>query len=279
MVKDSKRDSTGKEKAGSLKEKDSPKERDKGKRKDEQAQQHAAYGPEFLRAFAKTASHSKRKDADPTAPFAVISGAEAHRFARRFVRCAFVCIPPGCTLFIRFILFGREQAETEADAKSEAAAAKSDAGVAKSGGTARSDTGKEKERLEKPKANARTLPPVVFALPRTAAGDAGRKVVDFYMSWRGKTVSFLLNFWTARTCSTSFLHFVPLILLFTLNYPSTHLPTADLNCGPGPGLVSTTSPAFAPILFPASDPRCRSPYRGSYRGSSSDVLAFFSPTS
>lgn len=34
----------------------------------------------------------------------------------------------------------------------------------------------------------RTLPPVVFALPRSAAGDAGRRVVDFYMTWRGKTV-------------------------------------------------------------------------------------------
>ncbi|KAJ6551505.1 hypothetical protein B0H19DRAFT_172130 [Mycena capillaripes] len=33
----------------------------------------------------------------------------------------------------------------------------------------------------------RTLPPVVFALPRSAAGDAGRRVVDFYMTWRGKT--------------------------------------------------------------------------------------------
>ncbi|KAJ7815510.1 hypothetical protein B0H14DRAFT_3149035, partial [Mycena olivaceomarginata] len=35
----------------------------------------------------------------------------------------------------------------------------------------------------------RSLPPVVFALPRSAsgvAGDAGRRVVEFYMSWRGR---------------------------------------------------------------------------------------------
>jgi hypothetical protein len=39
----------------------------------------------------------------------------------------------------------------------------------------------------------RCLPPVVFALPRSAAGDAGRRVVDFYMSWRGKTVRVFLR--------------------------------------------------------------------------------------
>ncbi|KAK7055835.1 hypothetical protein R3P38DRAFT_3342831 [Favolaschia claudopus] len=33
----------------------------------------------------------------------------------------------------------------------------------------------------------RTMPPVVFALPRSAAGNTGRRVVDLYLSWRGKT--------------------------------------------------------------------------------------------
>ncbi|KAJ7495676.1 hypothetical protein B0H11DRAFT_894517 [Mycena galericulata] len=48
------------------------------------------------------------------------------------------------------------------------------------------DTATASDKLKQSNSR-RILPPVVFALPCSAVGDVGRKVVDFYMSWRGKT--------------------------------------------------------------------------------------------
>ncbi|KAJ7674338.1 hypothetical protein B0H17DRAFT_159231 [Mycena rosella] len=162
-------------------EKDTPKERDRdshsnghGSGKDKgnaregtSSSAAAAYGPEFLRAFAKPASilsgRSKHDD-DDGASFDVISGVDARRFARKFVR--------------------EQAAETEADKEPEEEEKKDE-------GTS--------DGHAMPKANARTLPPVVFAFPRSAAGGAGRKVIDFYMSWRGKTRTTRLKGLSRRT--------------------------------------------------------------------------------
>lgn len=50
--------------------------------------------------------------------------------------------------------------------------------------TSESDEREEKKDVEKDH-QAGTSAPLVFAL---TAWDAGRKVVDYYMTWRGKTV-------------------------------------------------------------------------------------------
>ncbi|KAJ7628934.1 hypothetical protein FB45DRAFT_46185 [Roridomyces roridus] len=100
---------------------------------------------------------------DEDSPFDVIAGADAVEFARRFVQ-------------------EQEQIPPHATSSSDS--------HAHTPGTITST----------PEGGTRKhLPPVVFALPRTAAGDAGRKVVDFYMSWRGKTKTHRLKGQERRT--------------------------------------------------------------------------------
>ncbi|KAJ7463641.1 hypothetical protein FB451DRAFT_1562098 [Mycena latifolia] len=155
----------------------------KGKGKETSASSAAAaYGPEFLRAFAKPASllsGKGRRTDDDEASFDVISGADARRFARRFVR---------------------EQEAAVAETDKDMGKGKDKADADKDTDKQRPDekTEREHDLYSNPKANARTLPPVVFAFPRSAAGDAGRKVVDFYMSWRGKTKATRLKGLTRR---------------------------------------------------------------------------------
>ncbi|KAJ6595016.1 hypothetical protein DFH09DRAFT_1357787 [Mycena vulgaris] len=190
MAKDSEK--RGKESKEKEREKDKDREREKERDKDSKGTTSrskgkgkevsaTAYGPEFLRAFARPASilsgtsgRGKRKEGDGTAPFEVITGVEAHRFARRFVREQEVEKATE-----RDTHTHRQDDNTNANAT-----AKSESGE---GGRDTDTRAAERDQQTKLKANARTLPPVVFALPRSAAGDAGRKVVDFYMSWRGKT--------------------------------------------------------------------------------------------
>ncbi|KAJ7438899.1 hypothetical protein B0H11DRAFT_571966 [Mycena galericulata] len=157
------------ERAKDLERRESGKSRatDKDKPRDKKDKDAAAYGPEFLRAFAKANSVSSGRDSQ----FEVITGEDAVRFTRRFVRehadADAAILPPGAL----------------ATAKS------TDSHASK--GKARSlalDTATASDKLKQSNSARRILPPVVFALPRSAAGDASRKVVDFYMSWRGKTV-------------------------------------------------------------------------------------------
>ncbi|KAJ7111647.1 hypothetical protein C8R43DRAFT_1041179, partial [Mycena crocata] len=175
----------------------------------------AAYTPEFLREFAQAQKRLSvlSTDGDAEGAFDVISGKEAQRFARRFVRCVCVSFLYSCSpiRIHRVTTAFREQAP-EADPAHAALAAQVSHALGQStsshapttskndatrkdsiktttaGTTSKNGTAKAGETPDhRLKANARTLPPVVFAFPRSAAGDAGRRVVDFYMSWRGKT--------------------------------------------------------------------------------------------
>ncbi|KAJ7511062.1 hypothetical protein B0H11DRAFT_2386591 [Mycena galericulata] len=132
------------------------------------AKDAAAYGPEFLRAFAV----SSGKDSQ----FDVFTGDDAARFTRRFVW---------------------EHADVNAAILPPGALATTDSHASK--GKARSfalDTATASDKLKQSNSARRILPPVVFALPRVAAG---RKVVDFYMSWRGKTKTHPLKGGARRT--------------------------------------------------------------------------------
>ncbi|KAF7358406.1 hypothetical protein MVEN_00890800 [Mycena venus] len=166
--RDSTRDRKGKDRA-----RDTDRDSVKSKHRDEDKGREdtgkavattAAYTPEFLHALA----NSRTK-----AEFDVISGEDAVRFTRRFVR---------------------EQATDGTAVPAELSAslppgtAPSAVSHAPSHTSHRSLTDRDPKHEEKHL--KRSLPPVVFALPRSAsgvAGDAGRRVVDFYMSWRGKT--------------------------------------------------------------------------------------------
>ncbi|KAJ7277632.1 hypothetical protein C8J57DRAFT_173410 [Mycena rebaudengoi] len=126
--------------------------------------QRPAYGPEFLRAFARRGTNHIRKggaDDDKGSAFEVLAGRDARRFCRKFVR---------------------EQAAEE----------KEGAGKGKGKDAEGTKGSGDKTVVARAESSGNThtnkgLPPVVFALPRTAAGDASRKVVDYYMAWRGKT--------------------------------------------------------------------------------------------
>ncbi|KAK7017401.1 hypothetical protein R3P38DRAFT_3275300 [Favolaschia claudopus] len=113
----------------------------------------AAYSPEFLQSLAKANSPTKSE-------FDVITGQDAVRFARKFVReqasnsNLALALPPGVAN------------STRSTSLPNIAAA-------------------DPQALDKKL--KRTMPPVVFALPRSAAGNTGRRVVDLYLSWRGKT--------------------------------------------------------------------------------------------
>ncbi|KAJ7617208.1 hypothetical protein FB45DRAFT_223433 [Roridomyces roridus] len=107
----------------------------------------APYGPEFLRAIAQ--GDSVRN----SGTFDVITGADAVDFTRKFVL--------------------QDEEEVEAVPRP----AKSSASLAHTPGTLSFAHNPASRRLQ----------PVVFALPRNVAGGAGRKIVDFWLSWRGKT--------------------------------------------------------------------------------------------
>ncbi|KAJ7918832.1 hypothetical protein B0H13DRAFT_1991035 [Mycena leptocephala] len=172
--RDRERDDDRKHRKDSKRDKGKGRESDKhtDDERDKKESRVAAYTPEFLHSLANS----------PTkAEFDVISGADAVRFTRRFVR---------------------EQAASGAPVPAALAAAGAGTSpphappTAPSNTPARADSKPEKiDRIwnsKKPEEAhdnrlKRCLPPVVFALPRSAAGDAGRRVVDFYMSWRGKT--------------------------------------------------------------------------------------------
>ncbi|KAJ7439079.1 hypothetical protein B0H11DRAFT_571641 [Mycena galericulata] len=168
------------ERAKDLERRESRKTRgtDKDKPKDKKAKEAAAYGPDFLRAFAKANSVSSGKDSH----FDVITGEDAEKFTRRFVR---------------------EHADADAAIlPSGAFATAKSADSHASQGKMRSlalDTATASDKLKQSNSARRILPPVVFALPRSAVGDAGRKVVDFYMSWRGKTKTHPLKGGERRT--------------------------------------------------------------------------------
>jgi hypothetical protein len=181
-------------------------ERERDHRSDKEKDEPvAAYTPEFLHALAHSNS--------PTKPeFDVISGADAVAFARKFVRYAISLFHATLSSLLLTICKSRDQAASGADvpAALSAAAAGTSApqsqqpqshshapGYTPSAASHTSLT--HGGTLTASGSTRRALPPVVFAFPRAAAGDAGRRVVDFYMSWRGKTVcdSSLLFFFSA----------------------------------------------------------------------------------
>ncbi|KAJ7165738.1 hypothetical protein C8R46DRAFT_1351288 [Mycena filopes] len=149
---------------------DHHREQDKDTAKSHEVYQ-PAYPPTFLHNFvAKPNSPTPSIKGSDT--FDVITGEEARKFARRFVKqqAAEGAILP------RALAAALPPATAAMMAKSPSATSHRSLTVS----NRRSD-----ENMDK-----RKLPPVVFALPRSAtnaAGGAGRKVVDFYMSWRGKT--------------------------------------------------------------------------------------------
>ncbi|KAJ7113320.1 hypothetical protein C8R43DRAFT_131518 [Mycena crocata] len=150
----------------------------------------AAYTPEFLREFAQAQKRLSvlSADGDTEGAFDVISGKEAQRFAKRFVREQASEADPAHAALASQVshALGNVQPTSAGRKDSVKTSASHAMGTTSKNGTAKAGETASDHRL---KANARTLPPVVFAFPRSAAGDAGRRVVDFYMSWRGKTVS------------------------------------------------------------------------------------------
>ncbi|KAF8175697.1 hypothetical protein K438DRAFT_87258 [Mycena galopus ATCC 62051] len=142
----------------------------------------SAYTPEFLHALANGNSPTKSE-------FDVLTGADAVRFTKKFVRnqrASGTAIPD-------------ELSAVAASAPHASPHAPMHTPSATSHVSLTHDT--DPKAIDKKL--KRSLQPVVFAFPRSAAGGAGRRVVDFYMSWRGKTVcafsflpySFDLRFW------------------------------------------------------------------------------------
>ncbi|KAJ6617702.1 hypothetical protein B0H10DRAFT_1299128 [Mycena sp. CBHHK59/15] len=204
--------------------------------------QRPAYGPDFLRTFAKGRSDGTLFD--------VITGRDAHRFCRRFVR---------------------EQAGKDGNAK----------GSEGKGKEREREREKEKEREKSEK----TLPPVVFALSRSTAGDAGRKVVDYYMTWRGKTKTTRLKGLARRA---GFLDAEFRRVRETLDgewkrasrvlRPSSHYePDTEANGKGVPQLVrAPTDPQALPRLAPSSPARARTRRR---KRSSRRMMTRMAPSS
>ncbi|KAF8136832.1 hypothetical protein K438DRAFT_750428 [Mycena galopus ATCC 62051] len=127
----------------------------------------SAYTPEFLHALANGNSPTKSE-------FDVLTGVDAVRFTKKFVRnqrASGTAIPD-------------ELSAVAASAPHATPHAPMHTPSATSHVSLTNDT--DPKAIDKKL--KRSLQPVVFAFPRSAAGGAGRRVVDFYMSWRGKTV-------------------------------------------------------------------------------------------
>ncbi|KAJ7351965.1 hypothetical protein DFH08DRAFT_857591 [Mycena albidolilacea] len=152
----------------SARDRDRERDHHSDKEKDEPV---AAYTPEFLHALAHSNS--------PTKPeFDVISGADAVAFARKFVRdqaASGADVPAALSAAAGTSASQSQPHQSYSHAPGHTPSAVSHTSLTH-GGT-----------LTASGSTRRALPPVVFAFPRAAAGDAGRRVVDFYMSWRGKT--------------------------------------------------------------------------------------------
>ncbi|KAJ6507697.1 hypothetical protein C8R47DRAFT_1208740 [Mycena vitilis] len=169
-------------------DRDKDRDKDKDKEREEKPHKVASYSPEFLHALAaRTASSDAQSDAD----FDVISGADAVRFTRRFVREQAAEGNPLDAALSAALPDAPPATPAHAHAPPTAASHASHASHASNTSTtiARRDsrTKDHDKQHSDDKRLKRSLQPVVFALPRSAAGDAGRRVVDFYMSWRGKT--------------------------------------------------------------------------------------------
>ncbi|KAJ7017212.1 hypothetical protein C8F04DRAFT_1406124 [Mycena alexandri] len=128
-----------------------------------------AYPPDFLRQYSPAGSIGGNDKFD------VITGAEAVRFTKQFIRdqaAEGTTLPPALAAALP---------STTPPSAPLPLIAKSPSATSHKSLTAHN-------ALES--RGSKRLHPVVFALPRSAtnaAGGAGRKVVDFYMSWRGKT--------------------------------------------------------------------------------------------
>ncbi|KAJ7017210.1 hypothetical protein C8F04DRAFT_1406122 [Mycena alexandri] len=128
-----------------------------------------AYPPDFLRQYSPAGSIGGNDKFD------VITGAEAVRFTKQFIRDQ---AAQGTTLHPAL---AAALPSTTPPSAPLPLIAKSPSATSHKSLTAHN-------ALES--RGSKRLHPVVFALPRSAtnaAGGAGRKVVDFYMSWRGKT--------------------------------------------------------------------------------------------
>ncbi|KAJ7036091.1 hypothetical protein C8F04DRAFT_1233255 [Mycena alexandri] len=132
-----------------------------------------AYPPDFLRQYSPAGSIGGNDKFD------VITGAEAVRFTKQFIRdqaAEGTTLPPALAAALP---------STTPPSAPLPLIAKSPSATSHKSLTAHN-------ALES--RGSKRLHPVVFALPRSAtnaAGGAGRKVVDFYMSWRGKTTGTL----------------------------------------------------------------------------------------
>ncbi|KAJ7036087.1 hypothetical protein C8F04DRAFT_1233253 [Mycena alexandri] len=128
-----------------------------------------AYPPDFLRQYSPAGSIGGNDKFD------VITGAEAVRFTKQFIRdqaAEGTTLPPALAAALP---------STTPPSAPLPLITKSPSATSHKSLTAHN-------ALES--RGSKRLHPVVFALPRSAtnaAGGAGRKVVDFYMSWRGKT--------------------------------------------------------------------------------------------
>ncbi|KAJ7235620.1 hypothetical protein B0H12DRAFT_136376 [Mycena haematopus] len=161
---------------------------DKGKEREDEGKKLNPVTPEFLHALANSPTKTE---------FDVISGADAVRFTRKFVRYVFCRQHSFRDIILTSCIESRDQGAHSTLPPGLAAAAGAPA-YTPSAVSHTSLTNNDPKAIETKL--KRSMQPVVFAFPRSAAGDAGRRVVDFYMSWRGKTVCSLSLFLLLLFC-------------------------------------------------------------------------------